>query len=114
MTEPKGNRAMFLPFAALLLGAGLALLFAPRSGKETRDKMRNKAKDVKDQADKSMSNVKQSLEQSIQEAQDLKRRMGEAMKKPQDSSDNVTNIQQPAANPGPAESSVLSTWEEEV
>lgn len=116
MTESRGNRMLLAPLLAGLLGAGLALLFAPRSGKQTREKMRMKADDMKHQAQDNLSNVRESLDQSIREAQDLKRRIGEAW------SDTGRKASQEAQElkdehdkrRTPAQSSVLSTWEEEV
>lgn len=44
-----------------LAGAGLALLFAPRSGKETRDALAGKARDLKDRAEQVLVDAKEVL-----------------------------------------------------
>ena len=41
-----------------VLGAGLALLYAPRSGKETRELIAQKGKDLKDKADEVLEEAK--------------------------------------------------------
>lgn len=116
MTESRGSRALLAPLLAGLLGAGLALLFAPRSGKQTREKMRMKAQDVKQQAQDNLSNVRDSLDQSIREAQDLKKRIGEAWQDPSRRADQEAQQlrRDQDTHRTPAQSSVLSTWEEEV
>jgi len=116
MTETKGSKSLLVPLLAGVLGAGLALLFAPRSGKETREKIRTKADDMKHQAEDSMANVRESLDQSIQEAQDIKKRISEAMRqtgrKAKQEMKDLREDQEKRLTP--MESSVLSTWEEEV
>lgn len=114
MTESKRGEMFAATLVAGMIGAGLALLFAPRSGSETREKIRNKSEDVKQQASVSMTNVREALEKNIQDAQDLKRRLTEAMHSGKshvtdDTYDEVGDIPRRAQ-----QSSVLSTWEEEV
>lgn len=115
MTEAKSNRSLLMPLVAGLLGAGLALFFAPRSGRETREKMRMQADEMKDKAEDSLSSVRRSLNQSIEEAQDLKKRLSEALvssgKKPKQEMDELGEDR---PRPAPTQSTVLSTWEEEV
>jgi gas vesicle protein len=113
MTEAKGNRMLMAPLLAGLLGAGLALLFAPRSGKETRARMRMKADKAKLQAEDNLSHVRESLNQGIQDAQDLRRRLSEALantgEKAKQETDELRKDERDETR-----SSVLSTWEEEV
>jgi gas vesicle protein len=114
MTESKRGDMFAATLVAGMIGAGLALLFAPRSGRETREKIRDKSEDLKQQATVSMTNVREALEKDIQEAQDLKRRLTDALHsdKSQLADDSDTSI---ADMPKRAQqSSVLSTWEEEV
>lgn len=116
MTETKASKSLLAPVLAGLFGAGLALLLAPRSGKETREKIRTKTDDMKHQAEDSMANVRESLDQSIQEAQDLKKRISEAMRQTgRKAKQEMKELQEDQEKrPMPVESSVLSTWEEEV
>lgn len=108
MTEAKSDRTLLMPILAGLLGAGLALLFAPRSGKETRDRMRMRAEDVKHQAEEGMTEVRESLDRSIREAQDLKRRLSTTLDKGKQARKERESREAPEQSP------VLSTWEEEV
>ncbi len=50
-TNENGGTRVTLAFATgALVGAGVAILFAPQSGKETRDMVASKANDLKDVA----------------------------------------------------------------
>jgi gas vesicle protein len=46
-----------------LVGAGIALLIAPQSGKETREKIREYAETVKEKASESVQKVKSVLDE---------------------------------------------------
>jgi len=52
----------------LALGAGLALLFAPRTGEETRRVLQRSARRVGDQAQDLVSEVSESVGQTFQDA----------------------------------------------
>jgi gas vesicle protein len=54
----------------LLVGAGLALLFAPRTGVETRRQLQKSAKRVGDQAQDLVSDVTGSVSQTIKSAKE--------------------------------------------
>lgn len=54
----------------LLIGAGLALLFAPRTGVETRRELQRRARRVGDQAQDLVSEVSGSVSQTIKTARD--------------------------------------------
>jgi gas vesicle protein len=54
----------------VLIGAGLALLFAPRTGVETRRQLQKSAKRVGDQAQDLVSDVTGSVSQTIKSAKD--------------------------------------------
>jgi gas vesicle protein len=54
----------------LAVGAGLALLFAPRSGEETRRDLQRRARQVGDQAQDLVSELTESVGNSIQQAKD--------------------------------------------
>lgn len=114
MTEARGNRMLMAPLLAGLLGAGLALLFAPRSGKETRARMRMKAGKAKLQAEDNLNTVRDSLNQGIQEAQDLKHRLSEALTKTGDNAQQEMDDLHREERQDKSQSPVLSTWEEEV
>jgi gas vesicle protein len=64
MSEENGCRMGGYLAAAVMgaaVGAGLALLFAPRSGKETRDLLTKKACDLKDKANDAVSDVREMV-----------------------------------------------------
>ena len=54
--------------AGLAIGAGLALLFAPRTGEETRRELQARAKKVGDQAQSFVSDVSDSVTSTINSA----------------------------------------------
>jgi gas vesicle protein len=54
--------------AGLAIGAGLALLFAPRTGEETRRELQTRARKVGDQAQSLVSDVSDSVAQTISSA----------------------------------------------
>jgi gas vesicle protein len=54
--------------AGLAIGAGLALLFAPRSGEETRRDLERRAKKIGNQAQDLVSEVTESVTEKFQEA----------------------------------------------
>ncbi len=59
------------PFVAgLAIGAGLALLFAPKSGEETRRELERRARKVGDQAQDLVSELSGSVGDTIQQAKD--------------------------------------------
>lgn len=118
--EARSGRSLVVPLMAGLLGAGLALLFAPRSGKETRQMLRTRAKDAKQLTEDSMNEVRQSLDRSISEARDLKDRLSStlsnAAKKAKEEMKETGQGGggQEGQKPSDQQSPVLSTWEEEV
>jgi len=65
MSENKEGSAVPTVIAAFavgaLMGAGLAILFAPRSGKETRDMIAKKGHDLKDAASEALDEGKKML-----------------------------------------------------
>ncbi|MGH9419344.1 MAG: YtxH domain-containing protein [Thermoanaerobaculia bacterium] len=54
--------------AGIAIGAGIALLFAPKSGEETRRDLERSAKKVRDQAQDFVSDVTDSVGQKLQDA----------------------------------------------
>ena len=54
--------------AGIAIGAGLALLFAPKTGEETRRDLQRRARRVGDQAQDFVSEVTESVGQRFQEA----------------------------------------------
>ena len=56
--------------AGIAIGAGLALLFAPKTGEETRRDLQRRAKKVGDQAQEFVSEVTDTVSQKIQGAKE--------------------------------------------
>ncbi|MDR2017981.1 MAG: YtxH domain-containing protein [Syntrophobacterales bacterium] len=58
-------------FVGGLLGAGVALLLAPKSGKETRQQLKDLAEDVKTKADCYMEQMKEQASSVMEKGKDL-------------------------------------------
>ena len=115
MTEHTESNMLLAPLLTGILGAGLALLFAPRSGRETRARLRLKVDDMKSRSDDGIDNVRAALDKSIQEAQDLKQRLAETIDQASEKvGEGIKDLREDARQQRPDRSSVLSTWEEEV
>lgn len=69
MSEEKvGSGGIFLAFlAGGLVGAGLALLYAPASGRETRERITGMAEDLKKKTEQMTGDVKQKVEGFVEE-----------------------------------------------
>lgn len=111
MAERSANNALWLPVAAGLMGAGLALLFAPRSGRETRDKLRGNFEDLRDRADGKLAAARERVDNSLEEAKALKGRLAEAVKK--DASSATKGASDSTAQKYDRETT-LPNWEGEV
>ncbi len=57
--------------AGALLGAGLALLFAPESGRKTRKKIKGFAEDVLEKAEDSLEGIKEKVDLATQKGKRL-------------------------------------------
>jgi len=70
--------------AGALVGAGIALLYAPQSGEETRKQLKKKADEVKDKAEKAKEDALVKMEEmketAQQKAADIKKRAKKAAK----------------------------------
>lgn len=71
----RGNNSagfMFLPFLfGGLLGAGIALLLAPESGRKTRRRIRNLAEEVREKAEDCVEQVKSTATTALEKGKDL-------------------------------------------
>lgn len=99
-------------------GAAVALLFAPRSGEETRERLQQKSDDLKEQAKDSMDTAKSKAEEKFDEAKDLKDRLTTAITK---SSERAKEEAKKELNTSSDRdvttenrSPVLNNWEEEA
>lgn len=64
--ERGGGFGSFL--VGTLVGAGLALLFAPQSGEETQEEIKTRARKLKDAAEEKMREAQHTLEERLDEA----------------------------------------------
>jgi gas vesicle protein len=116
MAQRNTHSTLWMPLAAGLLGAGLALLFAPRLGKETREKLHESAADLKHKAEDGLSSARDTLDSSMESAKEMKERLAKAIKrtgkKAKDEMDEFADTAETGARN--AQSSVLNNWEEEV
>lgn len=112
MAERNVNNALWVPVAAGLFGAGLALLFAPRSGRETRDKLRVNYEELKDRADNKLALAREKVDESLEEAKALKSRLAGAIKK--DAASERKNEFNESAPSSYADETSLINWEGEV
>lgn len=100
-------------------GAAIALLLAPRSGQETRDRLKTSAHDMKKQAEEKLDSARDQLDHGKEKATELKDRLEDrlssAINKPgrrskrgadQDTTVNETNEAR--------QSPVLTAWNEEI
>ena len=74
MRDDYGHSAssVFLSFIlGGLVGAGVALLMAPRSGKETREKLTGMAEDVKGKATDYAGQVKEKLSSTVEHGKEF-------------------------------------------
>ncbi len=65
-------RSFFLPFfVGGLVGAGLALLFAPKTGQETRKMIKDTAEDAKEKAGEFVDQVKTRVVSTVEKGKGL-------------------------------------------
>jgi gas vesicle protein len=115
MTERSNSQVLGATLLGGMVGAGLALLFAPRSGKETRNLIQDNAMKVKDSASDKMHSAKSRMHRGVEDARDLKERLAEAAHTTgKKGMSELDEIKANAASRKRRQSPVLSAWEEEV
>ena len=98
-----------------MVGAGLALLFAPRSGKETRDHIRDNVRQMQEDAHHQLDRAKSKVRKGMDDAKDLKNRLAEAAHNTgQQAKAGINELKEDTKAKSRRESAVLSAWEEEV
>lgn len=78
-TQRMHSNAFRIATLAGIAGASLALLFAPRSGRETRDKIKVATHDMKNRAGSKLESAKHTVEDKAQTAREIKDRAEQAM-----------------------------------
>jgi gas vesicle protein len=116
MADRTAPNTLVVSLLAGLAGATVALLFAPRSGRETREMLHEKADKLKHRTQEGLDTARNKVERGVESAKDMKdhltttiansgRRARERMEEPKD-----TDKQDNSATQSP----VLTNWEEEV
>lgn len=113
MTEQRTHHnGVLVPLLAGLAGAGIALLLAPRAGRETREKMHESANDIKKQAHETILTAKSELSSELEHARQLKHKLGEVIKtNGRRAKKETSEWQESAERERP---SVLTNWDQEV
>lgn len=78
-TQRMHSNAFKVATLAGIAGASLALLFAPRSGRETRERLKIATGNMKHQAGEKVDTAKHTLEDRAQAAMEMKDRAAQAM-----------------------------------
>lgn len=78
-TQRMHSNAFKIATMAGIAGASLALLFAPRSGRETRDRIKATTKNMKHQAGEKLETAKHTVEDKAHATMDMKDRAAQAM-----------------------------------
>lgn len=81
VSDQKMSNMFGIALLAGALGAGIGLIFAPRSGKETRDKLSGAAKDARDQTQETLHQAQERMHRGLDQARDLKTELADAMKR---------------------------------
>lgn len=63
-----GHLARFL--AGALIGAGLALIYAPYSGKETRERLAQRAREAKDKVEGAVNSTRETVGSALHDARE--------------------------------------------
>jgi len=71
MSEENGGTKVGFFLAGLGIGAVVALLFAPRSGRETRDMIAQKAEEGKDFVKTKTEEIRKQAEDAVEKGKDL-------------------------------------------
>lgn len=66
MADKDGNGKFFAFIAGGLIGAGFALLMAPKTGRETREQLKDRMKDFEGKFKDQMDNVKEYTQQGVE------------------------------------------------
>ena len=71
MAENNGGSKVAFFLAGMGIGAVIALLFAPKSGRETRDYIAHKAEESKDYLAARSKDLRKQAEETVEKAKDL-------------------------------------------
>lgn len=74
------SKIVIAALGGAIIGAGIALLFAPASGKETRENIADSIEDAKDKVKDSLSSLKHKAEEMMARGKDGVENMKENIK----------------------------------
>lgn len=97
MTERSTSQVLGATIVGGVVGAGLALLFAPRSGKETRERIHEGVNDMKQQASDKIDQLSSKLHRTGRKAKA-----------------EMQELKDKTERRGRKQSPVMTAWEEEV
>lgn len=109
MKENRGTKMAVVALSAAAVGAGVALLTAPRSGKETRSQIKDKAARLKLKAQQTSNEMRQQMQQRAARAKEVRKRFIQSFK---DTKAELAD--EAAANKEHIKSSMMNRWHEEV
>lgn len=115
MTERSSPNVALYALLAGMAGIGVGLLFAPKSGKETRDNVKERAHGMKDSASNSLHEAREKLQTTVEQTRDSLsdaiKTTGRRAKQKYDAfgTDEIADERHQSR-----QSPVLHTWEEEV
>ena len=112
MAEQKSPNILGIALLAGLAGAGIALLYAPKSGKETREHIHKRTDELKKQAEQNVEQAKARLKHNAEKLEAWKNHMA---KKAQDEGKKVADhLDSTSQENNDINNSILKNWEEEA
>lgn len=104
MSQGERQNVLFVTLLAGAAGAGIGLLFAPRSGKETRLRLRETAIEAQHSASEGLESAREQLDDKMDKVRGAKDKLvGKIRKNRRDMADDET-----------LESPIITAWNEEV
>jgi gas vesicle protein len=109
MTERQASHnTMLLPILAGLAGAGIALLLAPRSGRETRNQLKTTAQDTLDTA-------RDRVDEGLTQAKELKDKLQQTVRSTgQKAKHEISQLKKSSGQDNLGTRPLLTSWDEEV
>lgn len=105
MTQGERQNTLLITLLAGAAGAGIGLLFAPRSGKETRQQMREAALEAKRSAGEGLDSAREHLDEQLDKVRGAKNKLSDTIRK---------NRRSDKQRDDTLESPIITAWNEEV
>ena len=105
MSQGEWQNTLLITLLAGAAGAGIGLLFAPRSGKETRQQMREAALEAKRSAGEGLDVARERLDDQLDKVRSAKNKLSNTIRK-----NRRTDKQQDEKLDSP----IITAWNEEV